>query len=203
MLAHWNDRYSNPEYAYGTAPNEWFKEQLTHLPGKGRILLPAEGEGRNAVFAAKQGWEVSAFDPSEAGREKALNLAERESVSIDYQCGYLEEMSYRPESFDAIGLIFAHLPNGQQGFHQRLIKLLRPGGFVILEAFSRSNLPYREKNPSIGGPPKLEMLFSVEMIADHFRALEVLYLQEEKVELHEGRYHQGEGMVIRFLGQKP
>ena len=74
MLAHWNDRYSNPEYAYGTAPNEWFKEQLTHLPGKGRILLPAEGEGRNAVFAAKQGWEVSAFDPSEAGREKALPI---------------------------------------------------------------------------------------------------------------------------------
>ena len=202
MLAHWNERYSHPEYAYGTAPNEWFKYQLAQLPAKGRILLPAEGEGRNAVYAAQEGWEVHAFDPSKAGRDKALSLAQKESVLIDYKCGFLEEMPYQPESFDAIGLIFAHLPQDQQAFHKRLTDLLRPGGYVILEAFSRSNLSYREKNPSIGGPPKLEMLFTTQMIKEHFVGFETLYLKEEEVQLNEGRFHQGTGMVIRFLGQK-
>ena len=71
----WNDRYSSEEFAYGTAPNNYLKEQLEKLK-TGSILFPAEGEGRNAVFAAKLGWKVSAFDISAEGKNKALKLAE-------------------------------------------------------------------------------------------------------------------------------
>jgi hypothetical protein len=75
MKEQWNERYSASEYIYGTGPNTWLVEKLAGLqPGK--ILFPAEGEGRNAVHAARLGWNVAAFDQSEAGRKKALKLAE-------------------------------------------------------------------------------------------------------------------------------
>ncbi|MDX1604123.1 MAG: SAM-dependent methyltransferase, partial [Salinimicrobium sediminis] len=83
MQEFWNERYQREEYIYGKDPNEYLKAQLKNLT-PGRILFPAEGEGRNAVHAAKKGWQVSAFDQSEEGRKKALRLAEAEGVEIDY-----------------------------------------------------------------------------------------------------------------------
>lgn len=202
MIEHWNKRYSDEEYAYGEQPNRWFQQQLDLLSAPGKILMPAEGEGRNAVYAAKLGWTVSAFDPSSAGRDKAIKLAKRNMVNIDYRCGQLEDMNYLPESFDAAGLIFAHLPQDQQLFHRQIGHLIGSGGYLILEGFSRANLAYRQRNPKIGGPPDIDMLFSEEMIAAHFRDFEPIYLAEEEVTLQEGIYHQGQGMVIRFLGKK-
>ncbi|PRX50699.1 class I SAM-dependent methyltransferase [Salegentibacter salegens] len=107
MKDFWNERYADKDYVYGQAPNEYFKEKIDEMrPGK--ILLPAEGEGRNAVYAALQQWEVSAFDISEKGKEKALNLANNQSVEIDYKVGDLPELDYKDEQFDVIALIFAH-----------------------------------------------------------------------------------------------
>lgn len=90
----WDDRYSSEEFAYGKEPNNYLKEQLEKL-NPGAILFPAEGEGRNAIFAAKLGWNVSAFDISEEGKNKALKLAEANNVSIDYQVGELERWIFR------------------------------------------------------------------------------------------------------------
>ena len=79
----WNDRYSNTDYAYGIQPNDFFKKTITKFkPGK--LLLPAEGEGRNAVFASKLGWDVTAFDLSINAKKKAEALAILEKVSINY-----------------------------------------------------------------------------------------------------------------------
>jgi len=105
----WNDRYSKEEFAYGVAPNNYLKEQLENL-NTGTILFPAEGEGRNAVFAAKLGWTVSAFDISPQGKNKALLLAGTNKVTIDYQVGELQTLNYNPEQFDIIALIYAHFP---------------------------------------------------------------------------------------------
>src|SRR5215510_10066513 len=108
-LQRWEDRFSEKEYAYGEEPNEYLKEQLIKLT-PGAILFPAEGEGRNAVFAAKLGWSVSAFDISSEGKKKALKLAELNKVNIDYQVGELNSLNYHKEQFDAIALIYAHFP---------------------------------------------------------------------------------------------
>src|SRR4051812_12435595 len=108
-IERWNDRYSKEEFAYGEQPNNYLKEQLEKLDA-GSILFPAEGEGRNAVFAAQLGWRVSAFDISIEGKNKALGLAEANNVTIDYQVGELQELNYKPEQFDAIALIYAHFP---------------------------------------------------------------------------------------------
>ena len=109
MKEFWDERYAEEQYVYGEEPNEFFKEQLDRLEPN-RILLPADGEGRNGVYAAEKGWDVYAFDISNKGKEKADQLAKRKGVSINYEVGPLEEMDYSPESFDVIALIFSHFP---------------------------------------------------------------------------------------------
>lgn len=201
-LSRWNDRYANTEYAYGTEPNLYFKEKLSFLkPGK--ILFAAEGEGRNSVFAAVQGWEVSAFDISEKGREKALQLAENLGVNIDYQTGLLPDLQYEEASFDVIVLIFAHFPAViKSEYHKRLAKLLKPGGQLIFEAFSKKHLPLRQENPSVGGPDNIDDLFSVEELQEDFKDFTFNNLSEEIIELNEGIYHRGKGSVIHFTATK-
>lgn len=198
----WNDRYSNEEFAYGEQPNNYLKQQLEKLM-RGAILFPAEGEGRNAVFAARMGWEVSAFDISSAGKQKAIRLASANEVSIDYQVGELEELTYTPEQFDAVALIYAHFPASIKSlYHQKIDQLLRKGGTVIFEAFSKKHLDYITRNEKVGGPKELDMLFSKEEILSDFANYEVIELVEQEIELNEGVFHNGIGSVIRFVGRK-
>ncbi len=199
----WNERYSEPEYAYGTQPNVYLKEQLDKLQ-PGMILFGAEGEGRNAVYAARQGWTVSAFDISDAGRKKAWQLAEAYGVNVDYRVGQLPELDFLPGQFDAIALIYAHFPAGiRAAYHRLLDTFLKPGGTIVLEAFGKQHLPYRERNPDVGGPRDRESLFSTEDIRQDFPGYEIRQLEEMEVELHEGKYHNGLGSVVRFVGRKP
>lgn len=198
----WNDRYSNKEFAYGEQPNNYLKEQLEKL-NPGTILFPAEGEGRNAVFAAKSGWTVSAFDISAEGKNKALKLAEDNNVTIDYQVGELESHNYHSEQFDAIALIYAHFPAEiKSSIHKALDQYLRKDGIVIFEAFSKKHLDYLAKNDKVGGPKDIESLFSIEEIQDDFPNYEIIELEEREIELNEGLFHNGKGSVIRFIGRK-
>ncbi|QDW23510.1 class I SAM-dependent methyltransferase [Pedobacter sp. KBS0701] len=198
----WNDRYSTDEFAYGEQPNNYLKEQLVQLK-TGTILFPAEGEGRNAVFAAKLGWKVSAFDISIEGKNKALQVAENNNVSIDYQLGELQELDYKAEQFDAIALIYAHFPSAiKSTYHKTLSNYLRKGGLLIFEAFSKKHLDYLAKNEKVGGPKEIDMLFSVEEIRADFENYEIIVLEEKEIELSEGLFHNGQGSVIRFVGRK-
>lgn len=202
MTSFWDERYRQPEYAYGTQPNVFFAQQLALLP-PGKILLPAEGEGRNAVFAAQQGWKVSAFDQSVEGQHKALQLAAEKGVSIDYIVNACENLPYQTGQFDALGLIYAHFQAEEKvAFYQTFAQLVRPGGTVILEAYSKENLAYVARNPKVGGPRDAASLWSVEEVQKAFPNFEVDYLQQEETELHEGLYHQGIGSVVRFVGRK-
>ena len=136
----WNDRYGKDEFAYGEQPNNFLKEQL-EKSDPGTILFPAEGEGRNAVFAAKLGWTVSAFDISVEGKNKALRLAETNNVTIDYKVGKLQTMNYNTEQFDAIALIYAHFPADIKSlYHKTLDKYLRNKGVVILKPLAKDTL---------------------------------------------------------------
>lgn len=198
----WNDRYSSEEFAYGTAPNNYLKEQLEKLK-TGSILFPAEGEGRNAVFAAQLGWKVAAFDISAEGKNKALKLAEANDVEIDYLVGELETLNYQEEQFDAIALIYAHFPAAiKSSIHKTLETYLRKGGVIIFEAFSKKHLEYLAINDKVGGPKDIESLFSIEEIQSDFPDYEIIQLEEKEIELNEGLFHNGKGSVIRFVGKK-
>ena len=193
----WDDRYDAEEFVYGISPNEFFKEQLDALES-GNILLPAEGEGRNAVYASKKGWNVTAFDSSKIGKEKALKLAENQGVDIEYQV--IDALGFKTDKkFDVLGLVYAHFPvKIRKQTHQRLLEFLKPNGKVIFEAFAKEQLG----NPS-GGPKNIDMLFSIEEIKDEFKGLKIDVLEQQTIQLNEGNGHIGKGEVIRFVGVKP
>jgi hypothetical protein len=201
-IERWNERFSKEEFAYGEQPNIYLKEQLEKLDA-GKILFPAEGEGRNAVFAARLGWTVSAFDVSVAGKNKALRLAEKNHVGIDYQVGELQTLHYTPEEFDVIALIYAHFPAAiKSPYHRMLDKFLRKNGLIIFEAFSKKHVDYLARNEKVGGPKDVAMLFSIDEIKSDFANYDIIELEEKEIELNEGPFHNGTGSVIRFVGQK-
>ncbi len=199
MKNFWDERYSNKEFVYGTLPNEFFKEQLDKLqPGK--ILMVGEGEGRNAVYAAKLGWQVDAIDSSAMAREKGLKLAEHNNVSINYQVADIHQYSFQENAYDAIGIIFLHINESQKEseiLYKKLNKSLRKNGRIILELFSKNQL-----GKTSGGPQDLDLLCSVEQIHKNFSQLEHELLREENILLSEGEFHRGEASVIRFVGVK-
>jgi hypothetical protein len=197
MQNQWDERYASQEYIYGTEPNRFLKEKLDQLkPGK--ILFPAEGEGRNAVYAASLGWTTDAFDQSAEGRTKALKLAELKNTSINYYLLSLADWHPEPDQYDCIALIFVHLPDAlRRQVHQAAIIALKPGGLLILEAFTVNQLPR-----SSGGPKTTELLFTREQLELDFANLIEVDLLETQVELDEGPLHHGLAEVINLTGHK-
>lgn len=200
--AMWDERYRIEDYAYGTTPNEYLRENLSKL-ACGNILFPAEGEGRNAVFAATQGWNVSAFDISVEGQRKAYQLANKNNVTIDYHVGNITDLPFTMNQFDAVALIYAHFPpNERAQIHARLQTLLRNGGILLFEGFSKNHLEYRKINENVGGPKDIDFLFSIEELQYDFSDFEFISLEEKVIQLNEGLFHNGIGSVIRCIAIK-
>lgn len=198
----WEERYKEPEFVYGKKPNVFFKKWLQKLE-PGSLLMPADGEGRNGVFAAQLGWEVTSFDLSTEGKLKALELAKKQLVSINYVVGDLEQLQFEKESFDGIGLIYAHFAGEKKStLHKKLNEYIKPGGFIIFEAFSKKHLHFNELDPKVGGPRDIDMLFSTSEIKADFKNYDIVLLEEKEIILKEGKYHIGKGSVIRFVGKK-
>lgn len=198
----WNERYAANEYCYGEHPNTFLKDNF-HKLIKGNILMPAEGEGRNAVFLAENNFDVYAFDFSIEAKKKANRLAQKREVQIKYEIKRIEKMDYPIDYFDNIGLFFVHLPETSRfEFHQKLIQLLKPGGRIILEGFHSNHLHFNTLNPKAGGPKNVEFLFSKEIINSDFKDLKVILFEEIETELHEGEFHCGKSALIRFIGEK-
>ena len=196
-MSQWDDRYSSAEYVYGKKPNAFLVEQLSHLP-HGTILFPCEGEGRNAVYAAQQGFTVSAFDGSAEGKKKALALANESGVTINYAVDDAMHIEYAHESFDIIVLIFAHFPADiRKKIHQRIVGWLKPGGTILLEAFQPLQMPLTS-----GGPKDISMLYTSDMLFDDFEKMDDIVIAHESIILDEGPLHQGKAEVIRMIAKK-
>lgn len=202
MKEFWNNRYAREEYIYGTLPNEYLKQKLAPLP-TGKILLPAEGERRNAVYAATQDWQVFAFDQSIRGKEKADRLARQHEVNIDYKVAEMKDVEYQEQNFDVLALIYAHFdPDIRSLYHRQLTRFLKIGGYLILEGFSKDHSRNQEKNPFAGGPKNIGMLYDPEEIKSDFPDIRFEEAFSQKVILQEGAHHRGEADVVRFFGKK-
>ena len=203
MKEFWNERYREKEYIYGETPNIFFQEQLRHL-SPGKLLLPADGEGRNGVFAARMGWTVTSFDYSEAAREKAMALAHKAGVRLEYLTGSYEDMDFPASSFDAVALIFAHFSDEvRASYHRAAITWLSPGGTIIQEAFHPDHLEKQATNPSAGGPRSASLLYTEDMLKDDFQDMDILLLEKKEVRLQEGKHHFGESVLVRMVARKP
>jgi SAM-dependent methyltransferase len=194
----WNERYSSEEYVYGKEPNLFLKEQLRNIIPPRKLLLPGEGEGRNAVYAAKLGWKVDAFDRSTVAKHKALKLAQENNVTIHYSTVDLAMFTPQKNHYDCAAIIFVHLsPDFRSEFHKKIIDSLKPGGKIILELFSKNQF-----GKNSGGPQELEMLYSLDDAMNDFKEMKTILLEEKNTFLNEGDKHSGDASVIRFVGQK-
>lgn len=197
MKDFWNKRYAESEYSYGTDPNDFLKENLIGLSA-GRVLFPAEGEGRNAVWAASLGWDTWAFDYSTSGREKAEKLAADRGVHLRYETFGYEDLPDDWRNFDLIALIYAHMPDSlREKIHPELANRLAPGGRIILEAFNPEQI-----GRSSGGPQNESLLYTPEKLRSDFSGLTEELCETRTIHLAEGQYHSGEASVIRYIGQK-
>lgn len=203
MKEFWNERFSEEGYSYGTEPNVFLKEALDSYKPSGPALFPADGEGRNGVYAATLGYDVTSFDYAASGKSKALALAETKGVNLNYQVASFEDIEFPDNHFGLIALIFAHFtPAIRAEAHQKCIKWLKPGGYIILEAFSQHHLRYNRKNPKVGGPKDINLLYTKEDIYNDFKSIQLMEIKKKVYTLNEGDHHSGEGAVIRFVGKK-
>jgi SAM-dependent methyltransferase len=194
----WDQRYSADEYIYGKDPNEFLANAVGKIP-KGKVLCVAEGEGRNAVFLAQQGYDVVAVDSSSVGLEKAKKLAQERGVSIQTIVCDLAHFDIDPESWDGIVSIFAHVPPPvRKKLHKKVVNGLRPGGVLILEAYRPDQLKYKT-----GGPPTPELMMTLEGLEEELTGLKFDYGVELDRDIVEGKFHTGKGAVVQIIGIKP
>ena len=199
MKEFWQARYSEDGLAYGEHPNKFLQQNISKLSRGGKVLVPGDGEGRNGVWLAEQGYTVTTIDYAQAGVDRANSFAERRGVTINALCADLSEWDWPPEEFDAVVSIFLHFPSTLRPvIHRKMYETLKPGGVLIMEAFTKDQLQY----PS-GGPPIEDALFSAELLQQDFSHANIETLEESVVELAEGKYHVGPGSVVRLILEKP
>ncbi len=198
MGTNWDERYEVDQYIYGTLPNQYLRAQQYRIPAGARVLVAADGEGRNGVWLAQSGLDVTSVEQSPVAVRKAEALAKQRGAAVRRLCADLT--TWRPDGppFDVVVAIFAHFEASVRAqIHRTLVAALAPGGILILEAFHPQQVGRHS-----GGPRTTDMLYDAALIGRDFADLEVLELLEGIVLLDEGPKHQGKGMVVRFVGRK-
>ncbi len=192
----WDQRFAGDAFVYGTAPSLWVAAHAHRIPPGGRVLCLGEGEGRNGVWLARQGFQVEAVDGSPVGLEKARQLAARHGVRLGTTVADLASHVPEAGTFDAVVLVFLHMPPElRRAVHARAAAALRPGGLVLLEAFTPRQLAF-----SSGGPKQEDMLFAADAVRDDFPGVSWESLAEGEVVLDEGPLHQGRAALLRGIG---
>jgi SAM-dependent methyltransferase len=194
----WDERYDDAAFYYGTAPNDFLRDHVADLPAGGRVLCLAEGEGRNAVFLAKQGFAVTAVDQSPVGLEKLSRLASETHVQVTTVVADLAQFPIVPQSWDAIVSIWCHLPQQLRAqVHGACVSGLAHGGVFLLEAYTP-----RQLELGTGGPQSVDLLMTEAALRQELQGLNLQILTETEREVHEGQGHNGHSAVVQVLARK-
>lgn len=193
----WDERYSAAEYAYGTNPNNFLEANFSSIP-KGKVLSLAEGEGRNAVFLAKQGYSVTAVDASIVGLNKARKLAEANGVVVEFIQADLADYDLGENQWEGVVSIFCPLPSSiRKQVHQKVAAGLKPNGVFLLEAYTPNQLKY-----GTGGGSSVDVMQSQETLSRELAGLKFQHLIELERDIIEGIYHTGIGAVVQAIASK-
>jgi hypothetical protein len=195
----WDQRFAEPGFKYGTEPNAFLHDEAYRLSPASHVLVPGDGEGRNGVWLGMQGHAVTSVDSSAVGLKKAQALAASRGVTLRTELVDLADWQPTQASFDALVLIYTHLPaTFRQAAHRSLAHGLRTGAWVVLEAFHPAQLDHTS-----GGPKDADMLYTPEQISDDFAGLvQPALAWQGQVTLAEGPSHQGVAHVTRWIGQR-
>jgi 2-polyprenyl-3-methyl-5-hydroxy-6-metoxy-1,4-benzoquinol methylase len=196
----WDARYAGNEYLFGTAPNEFLRQQAGMWASGSRILCVADGEGRNSVWLAQQGMQVEAFDISAVGVEKARQLASSHGVTVQYDVADCDSWTWPTARYDGVAAIFFQFadPAMRARIFQHIRDSLKPGGILILQGYTPKQLEYKT-----GGPPQLDHLYTRELLTQAFAGMEILELREYEAELNEGARHIGRSALIGLVARQP
>ncbi len=195
----WNRRYATDDFLFGMAPNEWLREQVKALPPRGRILCVADGEGRNSVWLARQGFAADAFHVAERAVDKARGLAEREGVSVNFAVADFDAFGWPEAAYDGVAAIFVQFadPPMRARLFERIVRSLKPGGVLILQGYTPKQLEYRT-----GGPPFLSHLYTPELLRAAFAGLTIIELREYEAEVREGQGHSGRSALVGLVARR-
>lgn len=194
----WDERFAQAEPVYGEQPNVYLREQIHRLAPAGKILVPGDGYGRNGIWLAKQGFQVSTVDLSPVGVECARKSAQMAGLAMAIEQADLASWPWQIGKFDAVASIFLHLPPVIRAqIHGQMLAALKPGGLLIIEAFTPAQLQH-----SSGGPKQVELLYSAKILRQDFAAAEALELLEVEIDLDEGRLHRGRAAVVHGIFRK-
>ena len=196
----WNKRYLTQDYLFGVEPNDFIRA-VTPPPSTqtAKAFAPADGEGRNGVYLAKLGYDVTSVDVSNLAVDKANALAEEHGVQINSHVGDIFTFPCDVDHYDLVVISFMHfLPEDHLRFIDLMKTTLKPGGVLVMEGYMLDQMPLTS-----GGPKNPDMLFSRQQIADNFADFNIILLQETRRHLTEGTRHQGEAATLQILAQKP
>jgi 2-polyprenyl-3-methyl-5-hydroxy-6-metoxy-1,4-benzoquinol methylase len=199
-LARWNKRYAQTEYVFGKAPNAFLASQAPLLRSGMRALSVADGEGRNSVWLAEQGLEVTAFDFSPPALEKARTLAAERGVAVNFEQGDIYGWRWPVAAYDVVVAIFVQFADpAMRAFKfERMRAALKPGGLILLQGYTPRQLEYRT-----GGPSMIENLYTPELLQQSFAGMEIVLLTQYERELNEGARHAGMSAVIDLVARQP
>jgi SAM-dependent methyltransferase len=197
-LVRWNERFSTESYLFGERPNAYLAEK-TPLLCKGRALCIADGEGRNSVWLASQGFEVDAFDFSAVAMAKAEKLAAKHAVNVHFKCSDWESFDWKPNYYDTIAGIFFQFadPSPRRELFEKLHTSLKAGGTLIIQGYGKEQLNFKT-----GGPSVLENLYDEQLLLTSFPGYKVIDIRTYTQEVDEGAGHSGMSALVGFVGQK-
>ena len=201
----WDQRFSSEEYAYGKEANVWLSERVSQInpPPNNRALFPADGEGRNAVWAATIGWNSEVFDLSIVGKQKCHLLAQEHAVSVDYDVDDLALREFSQQSYDLIACSWFHTPSEIRKVHMpRMLHSLKSGGHFVMEGYHTSQMPLQS-----GGPKSLDLLFDLdevlgELTGEKAPQMHIIHIAVTSTVLDESELHKGQARVVRIHLQR-
>ncbi len=195
----WNALFDSPEYLFGTEPNAYLVGKQYDLKTCKKVLLVADGEGRNSVWCAQQGMDVDAFDLSENAVIKAKKLADEKKVAVNYFINGIDDWNWVNDHYDAVIIIFAQFatPNMRARLFTHCIQTLKPGGLLILQGYTPKQLEF-----GTGGPSKIDHLYTEKLLQDAFQTMEILELKSYEAFINEGTKHTGLSALIGMVARK-
>jgi SAM-dependent methyltransferase len=196
-MVDWDARYTEEGWAFGTEPNDFLREQADQLP-PGRVLCLAEGQGRNGVWLAQRGYDVTAMDQSAVGLRDASRLAAERGVTIATVRGDLDDFAIEPGAWQGIVSIFAHVDGALRArVHARVERGLAPGGVFLLEAYRPEQI-----GRGTGGPPDDDRMVNLERLRRELRSLEFVVAREVDRDVLEGTRHRGMSSVVQLVARR-
>ncbi|WP_347861999.1 class I SAM-dependent methyltransferase [Salimicrobium sp. PL1-032A] len=197
-MTEWDQRFNENEYIYGKDVNEFIKNNYDYIAEGGHIACFAEGEGRNAVFLAKEGHPITAYDQSQVGIDKMKRLAEENSVFVEGHCMDLTKEPVQKDTFDGAVMVFGHVDKEDQQFLMENIRdSVKSGGTILIEVYSEDQIAYKT-----GGPPETDAMYRPQDILNWFDQDKILHFYYGEADRVEGTKHTGLGHVIQIIAVK-